>query len=148
MTTMWPRSMATVGIRELKNRLSEFLRRVADGERITVTDRGRPVAVLAPPGAGAGAIVTLVREGVARWGGGKPRGSVRPARPRGPSSRSVAEALPGHERAAEALRGRGGLGARAGAGGCGRSGRDLAHRLRRGSRCARTAPACRRPVAG
>src|SRR3972149_10808228 len=83
MTTMWPRSMATVGIRELKNRFGEFLRRVADGERITVTDRGRPVAVLAPPGAGAGAIVTLVREGVARWGGGKPRGSGRPGPPRG-----------------------------------------------------------------
>jgi prevent-host-death family protein len=43
--------MATVGVRDLKNRLSEFLRRVADGERITVTDRGRPIAVLGPPDA-------------------------------------------------------------------------------------------------
>ena len=39
----------TVGVRELKNRLSEFLRRVAAGEHITVTDRGRPIAVLGPP---------------------------------------------------------------------------------------------------
>lgn len=40
--------MASVGIRELRQRASELLRRVADGERIEITDRGRPVAVLAP----------------------------------------------------------------------------------------------------
>ena len=38
-----------VGIRELKAKLSTYLRRAAAGETITVTDRGRPVAVLAPP---------------------------------------------------------------------------------------------------
>lgn len=41
--------MATVGIRELRQRASELLRRVEQGETIEVTDRGRPVAVLAPP---------------------------------------------------------------------------------------------------
>jgi len=40
--------MATVGIRELRQRASELLRRVQAGETIEVTDRGRPVAVLAP----------------------------------------------------------------------------------------------------
>jgi prevent-host-death family protein len=40
--------MATVGIRELRQRASELLRRVEAGETIEVTDRGRPVAVLAP----------------------------------------------------------------------------------------------------
>jgi prevent-host-death family protein len=40
--------MASVGIRELRQRASELLRRVAAGETIEVTDRGRPVAVLAP----------------------------------------------------------------------------------------------------
>lgn len=72
--------MATVGIRELKNRLSEYLRRVARGERITVTDRGRPLAVLAPAEERVAHEVAgrMVREGLARWGGGKPRG----ARPR------------------------------------------------------------------
>ncbi|MGH7324149.1 MAG: type II toxin-antitoxin system Phd/YefM family antitoxin [Candidatus Rokuibacteriota bacterium] len=35
--------MTAVGVRELKNRLSAFLRRVTEGERIVVTDRGRPV---------------------------------------------------------------------------------------------------------
>lgn len=35
-----------VGIRELKQRLSEYLERVARGEVIRVTDRGRPKALL------------------------------------------------------------------------------------------------------
>jgi prevent-host-death family protein len=37
-----------VGIRELKQRLSEYLERVARGERIRVTDRGRPKALIIP----------------------------------------------------------------------------------------------------
>lgn len=37
-----------VGIRELKQRLSEYLERVAQGETIRVTDRGRPKALLSP----------------------------------------------------------------------------------------------------
>src|SRR5438552_19034476 len=40
--------MATVGVRELRQRASELLRRVEAGETIEVTDRGRPVSVLAP----------------------------------------------------------------------------------------------------
>ena len=36
----------TVGIRELKARLSEYVSRAANGEQIVVTDRGRPVARL------------------------------------------------------------------------------------------------------
>ena len=40
--------MASVGIRELRQRASELLRRVEGGETIEVTDRGRPVAILAP----------------------------------------------------------------------------------------------------
>ncbi len=40
--------MTSVGVRELRQRASELLRRVEGGETIEVTDRGRPVAVLAP----------------------------------------------------------------------------------------------------
>lgn len=36
----------TVGIRELKAKLSEYVSRAASGEQIVVTDRGRPVARL------------------------------------------------------------------------------------------------------
>ena len=43
---------SSVGVRELRQRASELLRRVELGETIEVTDRGRPVALLsrAPEG--------------------------------------------------------------------------------------------------
>jgi prevent-host-death family protein len=40
--------MDSVGVRELRQRASDLLRRVASGESIEVTDRGRPVAILVP----------------------------------------------------------------------------------------------------
>lgn len=40
--------MASVGVRELRQRASELLRRVEHGEIIEITDRGRPVAQLGP----------------------------------------------------------------------------------------------------
>jgi prevent-host-death family protein len=44
--------MDKVGIRNLKNNLSRYVRRVEAGERVAVTDRGRVVAELVPPGNG------------------------------------------------------------------------------------------------
>jgi prevent-host-death family protein len=41
-----------VGVRELKEHLSEYLRRVAAGEVIRVTDRGVPTAVISPISSG------------------------------------------------------------------------------------------------
>jgi prevent-host-death family protein len=40
--------MVQIGIRELRQRASEYLRRVEAGETLEVTDRGRPVALLTP----------------------------------------------------------------------------------------------------
>jgi prevent-host-death family protein len=37
-----------VGVRELRQHLSRYLRRINSGERFEVTERGRPVAILAP----------------------------------------------------------------------------------------------------
>jgi len=45
--------MGSVGIRELRQHASELLRRVERGETIQITDRGRPVALLAPLPAGS-----------------------------------------------------------------------------------------------
>jgi prevent-host-death family protein len=42
--------MKSVGLRELKNRLSEYVREVRAGESVFVTDRGEVVAELIPPG--------------------------------------------------------------------------------------------------
>jgi antitoxin (DNA-binding transcriptional repressor) of toxin-antitoxin stability system len=41
--------MREVGIRELKNRLSEYIRLVREGEVVMVTDRGEVVAELRAP---------------------------------------------------------------------------------------------------
>jgi len=84
--------MLAVGVRELKNRLSEYLNRVRTGERVMITDRGRPVAVISPPPVTPAdrRIEAMLREGVVRWGGGKPRGAARPPRIRGAS---VAQAV-------------------------------------------------------
>lgn len=43
--------MVTVGIREFKSKLSEYLRLVRAGETVVVTDRGEPVAEVRSPGA-------------------------------------------------------------------------------------------------
>jgi prevent-host-death family protein len=45
--------MTSVGVRELRQRASELLRRVELGEIIEITDRGRPVAQLSPLPAGS-----------------------------------------------------------------------------------------------
>jgi len=40
--------MSTVGIRDLKNRLTRYLRQTKHGEEIVVTERGKPIALLMP----------------------------------------------------------------------------------------------------
>jgi antitoxin (DNA-binding transcriptional repressor) of toxin-antitoxin stability system len=44
---------SSIGIRELRQRASELLRRVEHGETIEITDRGRPVALLSRPAEGS-----------------------------------------------------------------------------------------------
>jgi len=56
----------TVGIAELRQNLSHYLRRVSAGERLVVTDRNRPVAELGPAPATGSALDRLIAEGKAR----------------------------------------------------------------------------------
>ena len=55
--------MRRVGVRELRQNLSVPLARVMAGETLEVTDRGQPVAVLAPIVAGESILARLRREG-------------------------------------------------------------------------------------
>jgi len=64
--------MTSAGIRELKNNLSRYLRRVQAGERISVTEHGRVVAELVPAG-------TSEPVGAARYGALVASGVIRPA---------------------------------------------------------------------
>lgn len=77
--------MSTIGVRQLRDHLSQYLRRVKTGERLIITERGESVAILSPPARTAAdqRATAMVREGLAEWAGGKPRGSRRPARIRG-----------------------------------------------------------------
>lgn len=92
-STVWTHSRLMwthmdVGVRELKQRLSEFLDRAANGETIRVTDRGRPKAVLGPL-PGADRLRTGVAEGWVRAGTGRPLGKTTRYR----ATRRVADAL-------------------------------------------------------
>ena len=53
-----------VSIKEAKNRLSELVRRIEEGERVVLTRRGEPVAEISPPEAPKGGFDFEVLE---RW---------------------------------------------------------------------------------
>jgi prevent-host-death family protein len=73
----------TVGIRDLKNRLSYHLKRVRAGARLIITERGRPIATLVPVDAKPELAwaYKMVAEGRAHWSGGKPTGARRRMKP-------------------------------------------------------------------
>ncbi len=90
--------MKTVGLRELKNRLSKYIRLVRTGQVVVVTDRGQVVAELRPPGElppGTqidAAVTRLVNRGVLTLGGSNtPR--VYPRLARLPRTTTSAELL-------------------------------------------------------
>lgn len=49
--------MRAVGLKTLKNKLSEYIRLAAGGETVLVTDRERVVAEIVPPRAGRGGVL-------------------------------------------------------------------------------------------
>ena len=86
--------MASIGVRELKAQLSRQLKRVQRGGRLTITDRGKPIAVLSPvePQTNAAWAWRMVAAGKAGWSGGKPRGLHPPVSGRGtPTSQLIIE---------------------------------------------------------
>jgi antitoxin (DNA-binding transcriptional repressor) of toxin-antitoxin stability system len=90
--------MKAVGVRELKNRLSEYLRLVRNGEEILVTDRGEVVAELRQPSPRVDlpypALVEAVRRGRARLGiANRPDlyQPLPPAMPRGSAAKLLDE---------------------------------------------------------
>lgn len=70
-----------VGIRELKARLSEHLERVAKGEVVTITSRGRRIAQIIPI-AGSDNIERGLREGWLHRKVDRPPEPVVPYKPR------------------------------------------------------------------
>ena len=60
--------MRAVGLKTLKNKLSEYVRLAASGETVLVTDRDRVVAELVPPGEGRSVLLgdAMLAEAVRR----------------------------------------------------------------------------------
>jgi prevent-host-death family protein len=92
--------MKTVGVRELKNRLSEYLRQVRSGEGVLVTDRGEIVAEISAPGhttadttVPAG-LAALARRGLVTLGSGG-TAATYPALPRRRRRQRAAQLLDG-----------------------------------------------------
>ena len=92
--------MMTVGIKTLKNKLSEYVRAAAAGEIVQVTDRGKVVAELVPPRAAAIAEESPSSDAERQWANLVRRGLVRPAKkprpalpPRRPAIMTLEEML-------------------------------------------------------
>lgn len=74
----------------MRQNLSVYLRKVAAGQTLEVTDRGRPVAILAPLPQAATAIERLIASGLAIG----PVGNLRKlGMPKGPVSTRASKAL-------------------------------------------------------
>lgn len=90
--------MRAIGIRELKNKLSHYVRLVEAGESVLVTDRGTVVAELRPPGTTTQppepdtGLAALVRSGSATAGAPHDRSLYTP-RPRALDPGRLAELL-------------------------------------------------------
>ena len=81
-----------VGVRAFKNGLSGYLRRVRAGQRIVLTGRGQPMALVTgveEAGPDRRTADSLVASGIATWGGGKPSGCPHAPKPRRGSAASA-----------------------------------------------------------
>lgn len=73
-----------VGTRELKAKLSEYLRRVKAGETIIVTERGKTIGQIVPVKPSLEQrLMALVDSGISEWSGKKYQPSKPAARNRG-----------------------------------------------------------------
>ena len=87
--------MRAVGIKNLKNKLSEYIRIASEGETVLVTDRDRVVAEITAPRAGRSETVTdAVMAEAVRHGWLTPpvlRDSLRPRQPVAPLAEILEE---------------------------------------------------------
>jgi prevent-host-death family protein len=90
--------MSTVGVKELKNRLTQYLRRTKQGEEVVVTERGKPIAVIQPIQSAApvmslhARLAKLAAQGLVSLPTRKPLKKVRAVRVSGPPiSRTILE---------------------------------------------------------
>jgi len=66
--------MISVGIKELKSKLSSYVDRVRHGEEVVITEHGKEVALVIPISRERKMLKSLIDSGMAKWSGGKPEG--------------------------------------------------------------------------
>ena len=82
----------TVGIRELKARLSSYVQQVKDGATLVITEHGKPVGLVVPMKPSAETQVQeLIQTGLVAWSGHKLDSLTPPAQVS--NSQTVAELL-------------------------------------------------------
>jgi prevent-host-death family protein len=82
----------TVGIRELKARLSSYIQQVKAGTTLVITERGKPVGRIVPVKLSAEArMQELIQAGVVAWSGRRLAPMIPVARAKG--ERTVADLL-------------------------------------------------------
>lgn len=67
--------MVSVGIKELKAKLSSYVDIASRGEEVVITEHNREVAVIIPISRERKAIKSLMDSGRIKWAGGKPAGA-------------------------------------------------------------------------
>lgn len=82
-----------VGVRELRQNLSRWLRRVENGESFEVTERGKPVARLGPLPPEDDVIARLMREGRIARVATRSLADLPPPLPARPGSKPLSEIL-------------------------------------------------------
>lgn len=66
--------MISVGVKQLKGKLSSYIAQAREGQEILITDHGKDVALMIPLSKERRAVKSLMDEGRAKWSGGKPKG--------------------------------------------------------------------------
>lgn len=95
--------MSAVGIKELKNRLTHYLRRTKQGEEVVVTERGKPIALIQPIRSASRAasrearLARLAGLGLVTLPTRQPRKRIRAVKVSGPP---VSQAILGEEKGA------------------------------------------------
>ena len=87
-------AQSPVSIRELKSRLSHYLRLTRKGETVVITDRGVPIGRIVPMGQDFGQrMAAMCEAGQAQWSGRKlaPRKPVAKLRGKGTLAQLVVE---------------------------------------------------------
>ncbi len=66
--------MISVGVKELKAKLSSYVDKVRHGEEVVITEHGKEVALVVPVTRERRTVKALLESRRAKWAGGKPEG--------------------------------------------------------------------------